>query len=182
MWTKSFAALLLCMLFAGTIAACTACLLPTPGARVNVPGLDFDRYWSQLEHNWPRWFTGQCIPVPKLPHREELRARLKFFEVPWDVMQREGNHCTYSNWKIRVGTDQWACVPHELGHAACDLLGRPEGCEEYEHFELKECMTEVEAFKAEGDSGVYSTDDEIHYYCNGEYVMTLPSCPQGVGF
>jgi len=126
------------------IVTTTACLLQNPGNPVHLLPHDFTRYWSQLEQQWPRWFVSQCLNVPKLPDREVLRARIRFFEVPWNVMQREGNYCTYSGWKIRVGTGQWACVPHELGHAACDFLDpRPEGCEDYEHLKPQNCIEEV---------------------------------------
>ncbi len=31
-------------------------------------------------------------------------------------------------------------------------------------------------FDSDMDTGIYSTNDEVHYVCNGEYVMTLPKC------
>ena len=94
---------------------------------------EFGVYWSQLERRWPAFFLSRCVTPPELPKMDDVFNMVTFIEV------EASSHfptCTYrkSSKEIRIGDDKWAsgCVPHEIGHAACDLLDIGV-CEDFEH-------------------------------------------------
>ena len=74
-----------------------------------------------------------CVTPPQLPPQEEVYDAVTFLEI--EASSRFPT-CTYrgSEKAIRIGDDKWGsgCVPHEIGHAACDLLGLAI-CEDFEH-------------------------------------------------
>lgn len=117
-----------------------SCRLPgasTPETRVELSEEVFNEYWRQLERRWPAYFTNLCRPVPVLPESTVIRARVHFLEVPHERLAT----CTYRKRtnEIRIGDDKWqsGCVPHELGHAVCDYLRQPPGCDTFEHSDAR---------------------------------------------
>jgi hypothetical protein len=68
-----------------------------------------------------------------------IRSRVEFQEVPVAYLST----CTFTRatFVIRIGDDKWGsgCVPHELGHAACEALGMPDGCQTFEHPNPERC-------------------------------------------
>ena len=116
------------------VASMLGCLSPSiVSINVDVSVEDFIEYWTQLIRRWPIYFDSQCLPTPELPSRDDVHSRVRFEEVSSAVLAT----CTFtkSTWVIKIGDDKWAsgCVPHELGHAACQFLAQPDGCEDFEH-------------------------------------------------
>lgn len=111
----------------------SSCLGPsTSETPIELTDAQWGDYWLQLERRWSVFFEKQCVEVPGLPGMDDVRARVQFFEVPHEWLKT----CTYNrnSYKIRIGDDKWdsGCVPHELGHAACHLLG-VKICIDFEH-------------------------------------------------
>ena len=104
---------------------------------VVVTRTEFGVYWAELERRWPEFFHKQCVTPPALPSMDDVFDMVTFLEV------ETNSHfptCTYrlSSNEIRIGSDKWGsgCVAHEIGHAACDLLGL-EVCRDFEHPEYE---------------------------------------------
>lgn len=114
------------------LVACN--FLPLEGQDVHLTREEFDAYYEQLEIRWPRFFSAVCVSPPsQLPSGEELYNFMSFKEIPDDAHES----CYYSvnrNTAV-IGAGRWesGCVPHEIGHAACDLLGWDSWCREFEH-------------------------------------------------
>ena len=103
-----------------------------PERQITLSDDEWSGYWLQLESRWPVFFSGQCVPAPDLPSMNDVRERVVFLEVPAEWLET----CSYrrSSREIRIGDDKWesGCVPHELGHAACHVLGL-RVCFDFEH-------------------------------------------------
>jgi hypothetical protein len=109
-----------------------------PGVPVNVSEENFNEYWTQLTRRWPTFFEGQCLRTPQLPNRDDIRSWVSFEEVSAaELAAKQNAACTFtkSKGRIRIGDIYWGsgCVAHELGHAACEYLGQPDGCPWFEH-------------------------------------------------
>lgn len=111
----------------------TGCVDEWDEKPVHVTREEFGVYWTQLERQWPVFFEGQCVPPPKLPREWEVFLEVTFIEV--EASSRFPT-CSYrrSSREIRIGDDKWgsSCVPHEIGHAACHVLGISV-CFDFEH-------------------------------------------------
>ena len=122
----------------------SGCLWPSaPETPVKLTDTQWADYWSRLERSWPAFFESQCVKAPGLPLMNDVREWVKeIVEVPNEWMTERGVACTYSrkHRKIRIGDNRWdSCVPHELGHAACHLLG-VDVCVDFEHREyISQC-------------------------------------------
>ncbi len=102
----------------------TGCIDEQAEKPVRVTWEEFGVYWTQLERRWPVFFEGQCVTSPELPSMNDVFDMVTFIEVEASV---DFPTCTYRRGanEIRIGDDKWAsgCVPHEIGHAACHMLG-----------------------------------------------------------
>jgi len=112
------------------------CELPgvtTPRVEVHLTDTEFNEYWRQLERRWPVWYESRCAPSwEPLAGKELVREKLRFFEVPTAFLST----CTYGARKANIGDDKWdsGCVPHEIGHAVCDIVfDRATWCTDFEH-------------------------------------------------
>jgi len=103
-----------------------AALGPTsPSHRVEITDADAALYWREVQRRVPAWFQGGGVAPPHLPPAEAVYSRVKFIEVPQELLET----CTFDGdtLEIRIGDDKWdsGCVPHELGHAALWVLKHP---------------------------------------------------------
>lgn len=93
----------------------------------------FMLYWVELEKRWPVFFESKCVEPPALPSPLKVFNMVTFIEV--EASSRFPT-CSYrrSTNEIRIGNDKWrsGCVPHEIGHAVCDLL-HSRVCKDFEH-------------------------------------------------
>jgi len=127
--------------FLGTFVLITStlsgCLTSHDERIIYVTRAEFAVYWVELEQRWPLFFAGQCVTPPKLPPEKDVFNMVTFLEV---VAGSRFPTCTYrlSSNEIRIGSDKWGsgCVAHEIGHAACDLLGIGI-CRDFEHPEYR---------------------------------------------
>ncbi len=98
---------------------------------------EFGVYWVELERRWPAFFLAQCVTPPELPQMNDVFDMVTFIEVEAGT---KFPTCTYrrSSNEIRIGDDKWGggCVAHEIGHAACHMLGI-DMCFDFEHPEYK---------------------------------------------
>ena len=119
------------------ILGMSACLGPTE-LPITLTDAQWGTYWQELEWRWPAFFKSQCVAPPALPRMNDVRTHVTLVEVSNEWMTAHGVYCTYNraSRKIRVAESQWACIPHELGHAACHVIGG-KVCIDYEHREYK---------------------------------------------
>ena len=113
---------------------------------ITVTREEFALYWVELERRWPAFFESQCVVPPPLPPMWEVFNKVTFLEV---VADEKFVTCTYTRngYEIRIGDDKWGsgCVPHEIGHAACHVLGNKfkSVCFNFEHPEyISQCKGE----------------------------------------
>lgn len=112
-------------LFVSAGVACTAVGPSTPAHRVEISAADAALYWREVERRVPAWFRSGGATPPRLPSAEAVYSRVKFIEVPHELLET----CTFNGdtLEIRIGDDKWdsGCVPHELGHAALWVVQHP---------------------------------------------------------
>lgn len=99
----------------------------TTAAVVHVEPGTFDFYFSESEKRANLWFCGERVPgkscnaMPDLPAPSAVLGRVRFVEeAPL------GQTCYYDTATntIAVPSDKWdsGCVPHEVLHAALDMI------------------------------------------------------------
>jgi hypothetical protein len=123
---RQFIQRVLIALGVGWFVACATVESPTSADRhVEISPADAALFWNEVQRRVPAWFQSGGIAPPRLPSAETVYAKVRFLEVPHELLET----CTFDDdtLEIRIGDDKWdsGCVPHELGHAALWLVHHP---------------------------------------------------------
>ncbi len=112
---------------------------PTGGHEVQIDDGRAAEYWAQFERRLPLWFEKISVPVPGVPHRDEVMAEARFVEIDMG----DAETCWYDPPdRLEIRIDMWesGCVPHEIGHLALRMAGHPCWADWEHETEVKKCQ------------------------------------------